>query len=104
MKRVIALLLVVSLLSFAFMGCAGKTNPIDQKGNPKFVRISEKGILGGVCAGVAYYSGINVTIVRVVTVVTAFALGTGILAYLIIWAIMPDATHVPADYGERTGG
>ncbi len=104
MKKFVVLLVIVSFLSLTLVGCVGKTNPVDKNGKAKFVRISEKGVLGGVCAGIAYYFGINITIVRIGWVVAVFGLGVGILAYVVCWALMPDSTYVPADYGERTGG
>jgi phage shock protein C len=52
---------------------------------------SQKGrIVAGVCAGIADYSGLDVTLVRViVTVVSVFTAGTGVLAYLAAWVIIP---------------
>jgi phage shock protein PspC (stress-responsive transcriptional regulator) len=46
--------------------------------------------LGGVCAGVADYFALDVTLVRVVWLVLALT-GTGILAYFVCWIVMPEA-------------
>ena len=49
-------------------------------------------MLGGVCAGVADYFGVDPTLVRVLTVVGAiFGLGTVVVAYVVAWAVMPTA-------------
>jgi phage shock protein C len=58
---------------------------------------SQKGrMVAGVCAGIAGYSGLDVTLVRViVTVVSVFTGGAGALAYLAAWMIIPSE-------GEKT--
>ena len=47
-------------------------------------------MLGGVCAGLADYFGIDVTLVRLGVVVLGLAAHVFTLAaYLILWAVMP---------------
>ena len=54
------------------------------------VRARKGRIVAGICAGVAGYSGLDVTLVRVVVaVVSVFSGGTGALAYLAAWLIIP---------------
>ena len=48
--------------------------------------------IAGVCAGVAHYFDMDPTIVRVIWGVLAFGYGAGIVAYLILWIIAPEAT------------
>ena len=57
----------------------------------KVLARSRKGrMLAGVCAGVAGYFGIDVTLVRViVAVVSVITGGAGVLAYLAAWVIIP---------------
>lgn len=50
---------------------------------------SDNKMLGGVCAGIGEYLGIDPTIVRIVYVLMIFFAGFGILLYLILWLIMP---------------
>ncbi|MBZ5526638.1 MAG: PspC domain-containing protein [Acidobacteriia bacterium] len=58
--------------------------------------------LGGVCAGVASYFGLDVTLVRVVWLVLALT-GTGILAYIVCWIVMPEAPFAhPSPSGAAT--
>jgi phage shock protein PspC (stress-responsive transcriptional regulator) len=53
-------------------------------------------MVAGVCAGLADYFGMDVTLVRVIVAVIAVITGgVGILAYLAAWAIIPDE-------GEKT--
>lgn len=46
--------------------------------------------IAGVCAGVAEYFDVDVTLVRVVWLVCALFGGGGVLAYLIAWIVMPE--------------
>lgn len=53
---------------------------------------SQDRMIGGVCAGVADYLRVDVTLVRVVTVVAAvLGLGSVVVAYLLAWVLMPNA-------------
>ena len=52
---------------------------------------SNNKMIGGVCAGLADYLGLDPTIVRIVCVLMLFFAGFGILLYLILWIIMPKA-------------
>ena len=56
----------------------------------KLIRSNNK-MIGGVCAGIADYLGLDPTIVRIVWVLMLFFAGFGILLYLILWIIMPKA-------------
>jgi phage shock protein PspC (stress-responsive transcriptional regulator) len=53
---------------------------------------SQKGrMVAGVCAGVAEYFGMDVTLVRVmVAVIAVITGGAGFLAYLAAWALIPS--------------
>ncbi len=48
--------------------------------------------IAGVCAGVAHYFDMDPTIVRVIWGVLAFAYGAGVVAYIILWIIVPEAS------------
>ena len=54
-------------------------------------RAAEKdSMIGGVCAGIANYFGVDPTLIRLAWVLmTIFSLGTGMLGYLVMWIIMP---------------
>jgi phage shock protein C len=47
-------------------------------------------MLGGVCAGIANYLDVDPTIIRLVWVLCIFLAGSGILAYLICWIVIPN--------------
>jgi len=53
-------------------------------------------MLAGVCGGLGEYFDIDPTIVRVLWVVVSFMGGAGILAYLILWVIVPLESPGPA--------
>ena len=46
--------------------------------------------LGGVCAGLAEYFGIDVSLVRLLWILLAVVYGSGILAYILAWIIIPE--------------
>lgn len=48
--------------------------------------------IGGVCAGIANYLNIDHSLVRILTVLLAFAYGVSILVYIVLWAALPGTT------------
>ena len=65
-------------------------------GTKVLVRDRKGRMVAGVCAGVAQYFGLDVTLVRViVAVVSVITGGAGVLAYLAAWVIIPGE-------GEKT--
>jgi phage shock protein C len=59
-------------------------------GKPKRLYRSKERVLAGVCGGVAEYFNVDPVLVRFLWVLWAFLGGTGILAYLIAWVIIPE--------------
>jgi len=61
-------------------------------GNGKvLVRPRDNRIIAGVCAGLADYTGMDVNLLRViVALVTLITVGTGVLAYVIAWIVIPE--------------
>lgn len=58
----------------------------------KLTKDRSHAMLCGVCAGLAEYAGIDVTIVRLLTVLLAFT-SIGLILYIIAAIIMPDKTY-----------
>ena len=56
-------------------------------------RSKEHRIIAGVCGGIAEWLGWDVTLVRALYVVVSLlsAAFPGLLAYIILWALMPQA-------------
>ncbi|MFV5689052.1 PspC domain-containing protein [Flavobacterium sp. ZT3R25] len=58
----------------------------------KLYRDKEKGMIGGVAAGLGHYFGIDAVWIRIVLLLLVFGgFGTGILAYIILWVVTPEA-------------
>lgn len=64
----------------------------------KLARSRTDRTVAGVCSGLGAYLGIETVWVRLFFVLTAFADGFGVLVYLVLWIIMPEAGRedVPA--------
>lgn len=56
---------------------------------PRLVRPYEDRTLLGVCSGLARYLGVDVFRLRVVFLVTTILGGGGLVAYLILWFVVP---------------
>lgn len=48
-------------------------------------------LIGGVCSGMAQYFSIDVTIVRIIWLLSFFMFGTGFLVYIVLWMVVPKA-------------
>lgn len=69
----------------------------------KLYRDQEKGMIGGVAAGLSHYFGIDAVWIRIVLILLIFAgFGTGILAYIILWIVTPEAVST-SEKLEMTG-
>lgn len=55
----------------------------------RLYRSGKDKILGGVCGGIGEYFGVDPVLVRLLWVVASFGFGSGILAYIIAWIIIP---------------
>lgn len=55
----------------------------------KLYRDENRKVIAGVCAGLANYFSIDVTIVRLIFVLTLIYHGGGTLAYIVLWIVMP---------------
>jgi phage shock protein PspC (stress-responsive transcriptional regulator) len=62
-----------------------------QIGGKKLYRNPDDRYIAGVCSGLAAYFGIDAVWVRLAFVVLTFFNGFGILLYIILWIIMPEA-------------
>jgi phage shock protein PspC (stress-responsive transcriptional regulator) len=59
-------------------------------------------MIGGVCGGLAKYFDIDPTIVRVLFVVSIFIGGGGILAYIILWIVVPEEQIIFQSAGQNS--
>src|SRR4029078_5140947 len=78
-------------------GTAPKTGPATasqeyssaQSGHKRLYRDENNKVLGGVCAGVANYFGIDALVVRLIFIFS----GIGFFAYILLWAFVPSSAQ-----------
>jgi phage shock protein PspC (stress-responsive transcriptional regulator) len=68
----------------------------------KIYRNPDGSVIAGVANGTAAYFNIDVTVVRVLFVVTTFAGLLGLFAYIVLWIILPEARTI-TDKVQMTG-
>ena len=57
----------------------------------KMFRDSEHKVIGGVSGGVSAYFGIDIVVIRLLFVLLTFAGGLGLLLYIVLWIVLPEA-------------
>lgn len=62
----------------------------------KLYRSETNRLVAGICGGFGEYLGIDPTLVRVLAVLLTLATGLGVLAYLVLWIIIPTQSRVDA--------
>jgi phage shock protein C len=68
----------------------------------RLMRPREGRKIAGVCLGVAEYFDLDATLVRLVWLVLIFGAGTGLLAYIIGWIVMPEEPNMlPAQASQQ---
>jgi phage shock protein C len=60
----------------------------------RFFRPREGRMIAGVCAGIAYHYGWDVTLVRLVLALLVLFGGGGLLFYVIAWIVMPNGEYM----------
>lgn len=61
-------------------------------GRKKLFRDPQNALLGGVCSGLAAYLNMDVTVIRILTVLLFFLSATTVgIAYIILWIVVPEA-------------
>ena len=68
----------------------------------KLYRDKDGGMIGGVLAGLGHYFGIDKVWIRIFFLILFFFYGTGLLAYIILWIVMPEAVTT-SEKLEMTG-
>ena len=89
----------------AVIAMMGKPDEIDQEENPKsknafedggkgdkrFFRNPDDKVIAGLCSGIASYFHLDPVWVRLIFLVFCFAGGSGVLLYLVLWVVIPEA-------------
>ena len=68
----------------------------------KLYRDTDKGMVSGVSAGLGHYFGIDAVWVRIIFILLVWGAGTGVLAYIILWIVVPAAVTT-SEKLEMTG-
>jgi phage shock protein PspC (stress-responsive transcriptional regulator) len=63
----------------------------EEKKIKKMYRDPDGKVLGGVASGIAAYFGVDVVIIRLLFFASIFIAGTGLILYIILWIILPEA-------------
>ena len=61
-------------------------------------RLPERGWVGGVCAGLAEYLGVDANLVRIGMVLAAVLLPFGLGIYLLLWLVLPYGSDGPTGF------
>jgi phage shock protein C len=81
--------------------CGAKQTPVtsrthgDYGGTKRLMRSSIDKRIAGVCAGLAEYFDLDPMIIRLCWILAVLFAGTGILAYIILWIVLPVAPPEP---------
>ncbi|OGF25770.1 hypothetical protein A2303_07300 [Candidatus Falkowbacteria bacterium RIFOXYB2_FULL_47_14] len=66
-------------------------DPADETAKKRLYRNSDDIVVAGVCSGLGAYFGIDPVFIRLLFVIFTFFNGIGLLAYIVLWMIMPKA-------------
>jgi len=56
----------------------------------RLYRSKKDRIVGGVCGGLGEYFDLDPVLFRIIWIILIFAYGTGLIAYLLAWLIIPE--------------
>ena len=68
----------------------------------KLQRDTQHKVIGGVCAGLANYFGMDATLLRLLLAFMILFAGTGLWLYIILWIVMPAGRVEPSSDGVET--
>jgi len=86
----------LALIAYIIMWIAvpGSDTLEEDKSMKKLYRNPDGKVIGGVSQGIATYLDIDITVVRVLFILSIFLGGVGLLAYFVLWIILPEATSI----------
>lgn len=70
---------------------SAESEPRTASSSCRIYRDPDRRIFGGVCAGLAAYLNMDALIIRIIFVILFLAGGFGILIYLVLWVVLPEA-------------
>jgi phage shock protein C len=63
----------------------------------RLYRSKDERMLAGVCGGLGEYLEVDPTVIRLAMVLLAFAGGPGIIAYIVLWIVVPERPRDEVD-------
>ncbi len=86
----------IAFIAYIIMWIAvpGSDELEEDKSLKKLYRNPEGKVIAGVSQGLAKFLDIDITVVRVLFVLSIFLGGTGLLVYAVLWIILPEATSI----------
>ncbi|MCU1321544.1 MAG: phage shock protein PspC [Acidobacteriaceae bacterium] len=69
------------------------TYPQSHPQQSQLVRPRNPRVIAGVCSGLALHYGWDITLIRLILVLCVLFAGTGVLAYVIAWIVIPEAPY-----------
>lgn len=85
----------------ASSGTSGAENVKSGEYHSRLGRSEKEKVIGGVCGGIAAHFNIDPAIVRLSFALITLAWGSGIIIYLLLWAILPLSDARPAGLRRR---
>ncbi len=67
----------------------------------RLLRNQKDQLIGGVCSGIANYFNIDPAVIRIITFLLIWAYGVGLLAYVILWIIIPGSSKITTTLRRR---
>ena len=58
----------------------------------KMYRDPDNRILGGVCSGLSAYFNVDPIVFRIIFILIALGMGSGLIIYIILWIVIPEAS------------
>lgn len=80
---------------------AHDSSPRNAEIKKRLYRDTDDSIIAGVASGIANYFDIDPVVVRIIFFVSVFFNGLGILAYIILWLVVPKAETTTQKYAAR---
>lgn len=68
-----------------------QSNYTSSSSSKKLYRDKENSFLGGVLSGLGHYFGVDPLWLRIIMVILFFGFGTGLVLYIILWILIPEA-------------
>ena len=66
--------------------------------NKTLYKNDQGSVLGGVCKGISEVYNLDVSIVRLVTLLLLFVAGVPLIVYIVMWIVLPNKKDIEVTY------